>query len=144
MPVNTAVMGKQVWDKLKLHPAFLERVKYTNGNALTTDIVASLLEVDRIIVAAAGYNNTKEGQTDAMSYIWGKDILLAYVPTKMSPKMIGLGLTYRWNKRQKVVQRLRGSEEEDRKVTRVRVGEDYYDQNIVAATCAYLVKNAVA
>lgn len=144
MPVNTMVMGKQVWDKLKYHPALLERVKYSQKAQMTTDLVASLFEVDRIIVAAAGYNNTKEGQTASMSYIWGKDILLAYVAPRIAPKMLTLGLTYRWNKRQKVVQRLRGADEEDRKGTYVRVGEDYYDQNVVSASCAYLIKTAVA
>jgi hypothetical protein len=144
MPVNTLVMGKQAWDKLKYHPALLERVKYSQRGQMTTDLVASLFEIDNLIVAAAGYNTTKEGQTDSMSYIWGKDMLLAYIAPRIAPKMLTLGLTYRWNKRQKIVQRLRGTDEEDRKGTYVRAGEDYYDQNVVSTACGYLVKNAVA
>src|SRR4051794_25748932 len=68
---NTLVMGKQVWNKLKYHPAFLERIKYTQRGQVTPEIAAALFEVDQILIGAAGYNNTKEGQTDSMSYIWG-------------------------------------------------------------------------
>ncbi|MEK7992900.1 MAG: hypothetical protein AAB403_03750, partial [Planctomycetota bacterium] len=92
----------------------------------------------------AGYQTAKEGQTNSMSYIWGKDILLAYVAPRVSTKMLSLGLTYRWNKKSKNVKRLRGTKEEDRNGTYVRVGDDYYDQNIVSASCGYLIKNAVA
>jgi hypothetical protein len=144
MAVNTMVIGKQAWDKLKYHPALLERVKYSQRGQMTPDLVASLLEIERIVIGAAGYQTAKEGQTNAMSYIWGKDILLAYIAPRIAPKMLTLGLTYRWNKKAKNVKRLRGTKEEDRNGTYVRVGDDYYDQNITAATCAYLMKSVVA
>ena len=56
--------------------------------------------------------------------------------------MITLGLTYQWKER--IVERLRGSTEEDRKGTYVRVGDNYYDMNLVSASAGYLIKNAVA
>lgn len=139
---NTAVVGKQAWDKLKNHPAFLERVKYTQKGVITEDLLASLIGVDRVLIGAAGKNTAAEGQTDSMGYIWGKDIVLAYVNPRIGQKMITLGLTYTWKTR--VVERLRGSNEEDRKGTYVRVGENYYDQNLVSASAGYLIKNAVA
>jgi hypothetical protein len=141
---NTLVMGKQVWDKLKYHPALMERVKYSQRAQMTTDLVASLLEVDQILVGAAGYNTSKEGQSDSMSYIWGKDMLLAYVAPRIQPKMLTLGLNYQWNKKTKNTKRLRGTDEEDRNGTYIRVGDDYYDMNIVSANCGYLIKTAVS
>lgn len=139
---NTAIIGKQVWDKLKYHPAFLERIKYTQKGVITEDLLASLIGVDRVIVAGAGYNNTTEGQTDSMTYIWGKVIVLAYIAPKIAPKMITLGFTYTW--KQMITERLRGSDEEDRKGAYVRVGNYYYDQKLVSTQCAYLIANAVA
>jgi Phage major capsid protein E len=139
---NTLVMGRQVWDKLIDHPAFLERVKYSQLGVMTPDLMARIFEVDRIIVGGAGKNTAKEGQTDSMSYIWGKDSFLAYIAPTIKPKMITLGLTYKWQEKQ--VERLRGANEEDRKGTYVRIGNAYYDQNIVSASCAYLFKGAVA
>jgi len=139
---NTLVMGRQVYDKLIDHPAFLERVKYTQLGIMTPDLLARIFDVDRVIVGNAGKNTAKEGQTDSMSYIWGKDAFLAYIAPTVKPKMLTLGLTYKWQNKQ--VERLRGSNEEDRKGTYVRCGGDYYDMNVVAASCAYLIKAAVA
>lgn len=142
MDPNTAIIGRQVWDKLKYHPAFLERVKYTQKGVISPDLLASLLQVDRVLIAGAGYNNTKEGQTDSMSYIWGKSMILAYIAPAIRPKLMTLGLTYKWQEMQ--TERLRGTDEEDRKGTYIRVGNFYYDQNIVSASAGYLIKNAIA
>jgi len=139
---NTLVMGRQVWDKLIDHPAFLERVKYSQLGVMTADLMARIFEVDRILVGQAGKNTATEGQTDSMSYIWGKDAFLAYIAPKVQPKMITLGLTYTWEQMQ--VERMRGTDEEDRKGTYIRVGNFYYDENIIAASAAYLIKTAVA
>lgn len=139
---NTLILGKQVYDKLVDHPAFIERLKYSALGVMTPELIARVVGVDRVIVAAAGKNTAKEGQTDAMSYIWGKNAILAYIAPRVSPKMITLGLTYAWKQRQ--VERQRGADEEDRKGTYVRVGNHYYDQEIVSALAGYLVKTAVA
>lgn len=139
---NTLILGKQVWDKLKHHPAFLERVKYSQKGVISEDLLASLVGVDRVIIAAAGKNTAVEGQTDSMSYIWGKDAVLGYINPRVAQKMITLGLTYQWKERQ--VERLRGTDQEDRKGTFVRVGNHYYDQQLVSASAGYLIKSAVA
>ena len=127
---NTLVLGKQVFDKLQDHPAFLERAKYTQLGIITTDLMARVFGVDRVIVAAAGKNTAVEGQTNLMSYIWGKDAVLCYVAPRIAPKTITLGLTYQWKTRK--VERMRGVEEEDRKGTFIRVGDHYYDQQLVS------------
>jgi hypothetical protein len=139
---NTLVLGKQVWDKLKHHPAFLERVKYSQKGVISEDLLATLVGVDRVIIAAAGKNAAVEGQTDSMSYIWGKNAILAYINPRVGQKTITLGRTYQWKSRK--VERLRGTNEEDRKGTYVRVGDHYYDQQLVSLSAGYLVTAAVA
>lgn len=139
---NTLILGKQVWDKIKNHPAFLERVKYSQKGVITEDLLASLIGVDRVLVGGAGYTSSVEGQTEATSYIWGKHAILAYIAPVVKPKLMTLGLTYTWKTMQ--VERLRGTAEEDRKGTYVRVGEAYYDLKLVSALAGYLIKNAVA
>lgn len=139
---NVCLMGKQVFDKMKHHPAFLERVKYSQKGVIAEDLLASLIGVDKIIVAGAGKVTSAEGQTETTGYIWGKSIVLAFVAPAIRPKLMTLGLTYTW--KQAKVERLRGTDEEDRKGTYVRVGDHYYDQKLVAAAAGYLIKNAVA
>lgn len=139
---NLLVLGKQVWDKLKNHPAFMERVKYSALGVMTEQLLAEIVGVDKVIVGGAAYTNSAEGQTETTTYIWGKNALLAYVNPRIAPKMMTLGMTYTWKTLQ--VERLRGSAEEDRKGTYVRVGDYYYDLKLVAAAAGYLIKNAVA
>lgn len=139
---NTLVIGKQVYDKLVDHPAFLERVKYSQLGVMTPELLARVFDVERVIIAAAGKNTAVEGQTDSMSYIWGKNAILAYINLRVAPKSITLGLAYQWKTRK--VERMRGVDEEDRKGTFIRVGDHYYDQQLVSASAGYLLKNAVA
>ena len=139
---NTMILGRQVFDKLKLHPGIIERFKYTSDTPVNEQQLASLFGVSRLLVADPGYVTSAEGQTETTDYIWGKHIILAYIDPNPKPKTITLGFKYQWKKRQ--VKRLRGVDEEDRVGTWVRVGNDYYDQVIVAAGAGYLIKDAVA
>lgn len=139
---NVLVLGKQVYDKLIDHPAIVERVKYSQLGVITPELLARVFDVERVLIAAAGKNTAKEGQSDSMSYIWGKNAVLGFINPRLGQKIITLGLTYQWKTRK--VERLRGTNEEDRKGTYVRVGDHYYDQNLVSASAGYLLKNAVA
>lgn len=140
---NTAIVSKSVWDKIKHHPEFLERVKYSQKGQITTDLFASLIEVDRVLIGGAYYNSAKEGQTDATSQVWGKDVVLAYVAPRVAPKIMTLGVNYKWTAKQLQAKRMRGTAEDDREGTYVRVGGWYYDVNIVAPGAGYLIKTAV-
>lgn len=139
---NVLILGKQVWDKLKNHPAFMERVKYSALGVMTEELLAEIVGVAKVLVGGAAYTSSAEGQTEATSYIWGKNAILAYVNPRIAPKLMTLGLTYTW--KTLIVERLNGSAEQDRKGTYVRVGDFYYDIKLVAANAGYLVKNAVA
>lgn len=139
---NVMIMSRPVFNKLKNHPDLIERIKYTGNKQLTTQLMAELFDVEKVLIAGAGYNTAKEGQTESMGYIWGKHIVIAYIAPSPAKKTITLGITYRWKNR--IVERLRASSEEDRKGTYVRAGNDYYDQKVVAASAGYLIKNAIA
>ena len=141
---NTLILGKEVFDKLKHHPDLLERVKYSERGVITVEMLANLIGVEQVLIGGAYYTSSAEGQTEATSYVWGKHSILAFVPKRMTPKMIGLGLSYTWNAKTLGVKKLRGSDEDDREGTYVRAGGYYYDQKIVAAAAGYLLKNSVA
>lgn len=139
---NTIMLAKPVVNKLLDHPKILERIKYSQMGVTTEQLLARIFDIENVVIGAAGKNTSTEGQADAMDYIWGKDVVIAYIEPRVAPKMITLALNYTWKQRQ--VERLRGANEEDRKGTYVRVGEEYYDQNIVSGYAGYLIKNAVA
>jgi len=136
---NTVLMGQPVWDKIKHHPDFLDRVKWSNRGVLTTEIFADLIGVDNVIVAPAVYNTVDEGQTDSLDYIWGKHLWVMYVTPRPGLKTISAGyhLTL---KNGRYIDRWQS---QDRKTEYVRAN-DYYERKIIAAPAIYLIKNAVA
>jgi hypothetical protein len=58
---NRIVVGARTHRILRNHPEILERIKYTQRGTISNDLLASLFEVDRYIVARSVYNQSPEG-----------------------------------------------------------------------------------
>lgn len=89
--VNTIIISKNVWKKLKHHPQLLERLPSTNLKTATLDTLRNILANDnytnlRIIVGGAKYNTAKEGQTASFSPIWNKDVWVGHVAPAPAPE----------------------------------------------------------
>ena len=143
---NTFVMGYQVWEKLRNHPDFIDRIKYSGGRVVTEEIVAQLLGVDRVLVAKAIKATNVEGETAAYSFVHGKHALLAYVQPSPSLLMPSAGYTFPW---QGVSQGL-GQNIGIKRIpnplkesTRVE-GQVAFDNKIVATDLGYFFSGAVA
>lgn len=144
---NVAVIPYQVMTKLEDHPDFLERVKYSERAIFSPQLLASLLGFDRVIVPGVGYNSAALGQTASLGYLWGKDVVVAYVPPAGGLKVPAYGYEFTWNSQ--TVDRWR---EEKRKSDVIRVSR-YYDVKLVAqgegadagkSIAGYVIKAAVA
>jgi hypothetical protein len=135
---NTVTMGAQVFSKLKQHSKILDRIKYTGRDVATAELLASLFEVERVLVGDAIYANDAGTFAD----VWGKDIVVAYTDTSSLAEMgtPSYGYTYT----------LEGYPLAE---------EAYYDRNakswlypvtraeapvIAAASAGYLIQNAGA
>lgn len=136
---NTLILGKQVFDVLADHPQIVERVKYSAMGVITEELMARVLQVEKIIVGEAGYNSAAEGQTDSLSYVWGKNAIVAYVAPRVGLRQVSFGYTITYGNR--VAKKWR---DEDREGTYIRIGDDNYVQKIVAVGAGYLIKTAVA
>lgn len=60
MEPNTLVLGSNVRKRLKNHPDFIDRIKYTSSAAITNQVMAALFEVENLRVARAVYNTAEE------------------------------------------------------------------------------------
>lgn len=77
---NTLVLGANVKRILRLHPDIADRIKYTQIGIADEAMLASLFEVDNVIVARSIYNSADEGATDNFQYIVDKNAFwLGYV-----------------------------------------------------------------
>lgn len=135
---NTLIMGDEVWSKLKFHPGLLGLLSVASVRTLTLEMAAALLGVERILVGDAQYDTVKEGQTATMGYVWGKDVILAYISKTPKIKQVQLGYTMK----------LKGARIIDRwtetayKTDFVRATDEYQPM-IVALEAAYLMKTVV-
>jgi hypothetical protein len=75
---NTLVIGYDVFKTLKNHPDLVDRIKYTSSQTLTSDLMASLFDVERVLVAKAVKATNNEGGTAAYDFTHGKNALLCY------------------------------------------------------------------
>lgn len=136
---NTIAMGYQVWSKLRHHPDLLGRLSVSTVRVLTEELFAAVVGVEQVFIGKAMENTAKEGQTDALSYVWGKDLIIAYVTKTPAIKSINGGYVLRL-KGARVIDRWT---EEAYKSDFVRV-TDNYEVKLVAVEAIYLVKGAVA
>jgi len=92
---NTVVLGAAVFKALKLHPKILDRIKYTGRDNVTTELLASLFDVKRVLVGDAIYRNAAGAMTD----VWGKFVVVAYTDLSSAADLgtPSYGYTYRLN-----------------------------------------------
>jgi Phage major capsid protein E len=147
---NKLVLGRPVYDRLLDHPDIIDRIKYgqTAGSPAKASLalLASLFEVEEILVMNAIENTAKEGQTAAHSFIGGKKALLVHsasAPGLMTPSA---GYTFSWTG-------LMGAGGEGNRIRQFRMealGVDRveidmcFDQKLVAPELGYFWNSVVA
>jgi hypothetical protein len=102
---NTLVLGADVITQLKQHPDIIDRIKYTQKGVVTTDLLASLFDVEKVLVSYASYTDVPEqadgrSQDAAATYSFmsgRKSALLCYSPSSPSLMTPAAGYTFTWN-----------------------------------------------
>lgn len=146
---NTLIVTADVWDVMKDDEDVVDRYKHT-GQAITKELIAGLLELDRILVADAVYETAKETQTSSMAHMATKKLLLCYVhpePELMEPSA---GYTISWTEfddikgpvkeggaaiRQFRMEELRSDRYE---------GDTDYEHKVIAADCGLFAEDVIA
>lgn len=97
---NVCIMGAQVWRKLKQHPQILDRISGGSTNAspamVTERLVAELFEVDQVLIGRAKYNTANMGASASFDYVWGKQVVLAYVESSPSLQGVSAWKSFLW------------------------------------------------
>jgi hypothetical protein len=95
---NTLVLGAEVHRALVDHPSFVDRIKFTQRGVVDTEIMASVLGLDRVLVASAVQNSAAEGAlTDSYDFILGKSALLTYAAPSPSLMEASGGYIFSWS-----------------------------------------------
>jgi hypothetical protein len=95
---NRIVMGLAAWRSLRRNDQILNRLFGTNngGGYATRQQIASLLEVEEILVGAAYQNTGNEAQAESLSALWGDNVLCYYSPNSPSRELPSFMYSFRW------------------------------------------------
>ena len=93
---NTLVLSPYVFNVLKNHYDILDRIKYTEKGIVTTDLLATLFEVDRVLVAWSVVNSADKGAEDNIDFIYGKNALLCYSAPTPGLRQPSAGYIFAW------------------------------------------------
>jgi len=141
---NAVIMDYAVAEYLRAHPQLLDVMgfKFAKPGGLTDQELAKALGVQKVFIPNAMYNSAKEGQTDVLASVWGKNLVFAVIPDSAQKYQISLGYNIRLDDGQprKVYKQ---SLFNPPGATEILV-EDEYDMLISDATAAYLIKDAIA
>lgn len=135
---NTVLLSAKAFNAVKVHPAIVDRIKYTGRDVATVELLASLFGVARVVVGESVYENDAGAMTD----VWGKHVVVAYTEVGGVADM-GLpsyGYTYRLGGYPIVEQPY-----QDRNAKSwVYPVTDELSPVIAGASAGYLITNAVA
>ena len=135
---NRGVMGWEVMRILKVNSITTDRIKYVERAIVTPEIMASLFDLDTLLVGDSSRNTAAEGATASNSFIWGKDMLVYYAPDRASLRNPSAGYLLQIGQKMKT-KRWR---EEKRSADAIEVSTMFVPR-AVATSAAYLIKQAV-
>lgn len=150
MEPNLAIIPYEVMSVLEDHADFIERIKYSMPGIITADIIASVVGLQRIVVPGVGFNSGVPGGTQTLGYMWGKDVVLAWVPPRAGLKTPAFMYEFVWRYPGGQAQVATRWREEKRKSDIVRVSRRYdlkfiaKDAGTGGSIAGYLIKAAIA
>jgi hypothetical protein len=139
---NVMFMSYYTFSILQQHPDLIERVKYSNIASLTLELMTTLFGqfgITSIIVSSAVVDSSAEGLASSNTFIWGKNVWLAYVAGAPGLRTVNGAYHFTLENGRYV-----DSWFDQGKKTKWIRNNDYYHMEIVGPEAFYLIKNAVA
>lgn len=146
---NMFVLGDLTWDALADHPDMLERIKYGASNAapaiVTPNLVAQLLELERVLTGTSIYTASPEGTAEASvtySADWDDDALLLFQPNRPSLRTPAAGYTFVWKTVFNTTRYIRRRREPQSEMGDLLEILEYWDMKVTAANAGLFFSDA--
>ena len=143
---NTLVLGYEVFRQLKNHPDLVDRIKYTSSQTITSEMIAAMFDIPRVIVSKAVKATNVEGATEAYAFATGKTALLAHVAPQPGLMTPSAGYTFSWTGVSGGLGATIGTSQfrmDSIRADRVEA-EVAFDNKVVSADLGYFFNNIVA
>ncbi|OPY64086.1 MAG: hypothetical protein A4E56_00140 [Pelotomaculum sp. PtaU1.Bin065] len=93
---NVLVLGAYVYNALSEHDDITDKIKYTQKAVVTPELIAGILDIDKVVVAYGVVNTAAKKKTGSFSFIQGKHALLAYAAPNPGIKVPSAGYIFTW------------------------------------------------
>ncbi len=90
---NAVLMSGTTFRKLKISPAFRDRIKYTTGGPVTMEACKAFFDVTYFFVGDATYNSAKEGAAKTTSSFWGDNVIFFHHDPSAGLRSMSYGQT---------------------------------------------------
>lgn len=151
MKPNVLGLGARVWATLQDHSDFIERVKYSERAIIGPDLLAAVLEIDKVVIGWGVETTSAEDQAadesgDTIDFINGNHALLAYAAPNPGLFQPSAGYTFSWTG-------YLGAGNQGNRIKQFRMeqnasdrieGEMAFDHQVVAAELGAFYEDAVA
>ncbi len=142
---NMGILGKQGWLQVKWHPDLIDTIKYTQKGQLSIEQVATLFELDQLLIGRSIYTTSPEGTAEAsVTYtrIWGKNMLLLYTPGRPSLLTPAAGYCYTWARVPGSLQYIKRMRDEEKEID-VLEANSYFTHVQTAKNAGVFLSNVV-
>jgi hypothetical protein len=143
MEANTIVIPEPVYKKLVNHPAIVDRFKYVVSGAIGVNELKQVFDVENLLIARA----VQLSAADVSSFVWGKDVIVAYVSSTPGQRDLSLAKTFIWANAPGTIGGfgvVTGRHPDPTAKSDI-VGVDmYHQQKVTALEAGYLIKAAVS
>lgn len=143
---NTLALGNRAYIALKNHPEIKDQFKYTTSENITLDMVANLLEIEKVVISKGMFNSAKRGKGVANTRIFDKGALLVYAAPAPALEEPSAGYTFHWSEVSEGLGESIGTYQfpiPERRADRVE-SQIAVDHKVVAASLGLFTDNAVA
>lgn len=96
-PANSIIIAKNVWKKLKHHPAILAKLPNDTQRVTTIQDLKDIFGFEKIFIGEATKNTAKQGQTASYSPIWSKDVWVGYITDIPGIEEASATYTFSWD-----------------------------------------------
>lgn len=136
---NTLLIGAAAYEALREHATILDKIKYTQRGVATPEILASLFNVDEVVIGQSIYVSTTGTFTD----VWGDYAVLAYVAKSPAEQRNPYAPSFGYTLTHESFPSVDTYTDTGGKVTYVR-GTLLTETKILSAGCGYLFSDCIA
>lgn len=139
MKANTVVISDGTFKAAKEHTSIVDRIKYTSQQSVTPDLLATLFNVDKVLVSGAVQNTADEGIADVLADVATDTAFVGYV--EPNPGLRKPSTFYTFMKEGSTRPfRVRKYRDDEREGDWIEVSS-FYQIRVVSSDCGYIIND---